>query len=54
MGRRGGDFKTYFETYIRYSRVADEEQKKRYRANKSVILKRILDILKLQMKKDNI
>ena len=28
MGRRGGDFKTYFETYIRYSRVADEEQKK--------------------------
>ena len=37
--------------YTRYSRVADEKQKKRSKAHISEILKLILDIIKLQIKK---
>ena len=40
-----------FEIYTRYSRVADEEQKKRSKVFLLVILKLTLDFHELQMKK---
>ena len=43
-------FNGSFETYNRYSGVADEEQKKKSQVILSVVLKLTLDILELQMK----